>query len=104
MIVARLFLVEFGAFLLLFVALLGRQILARELAAWKRQGMPRIGAEGWVLAVVSTLTAVRYLWEFASHGLGLMPELSTGWLTVFGAGCVVYLGTKVVRMLGIQSE
>jgi len=101
MIVARLFVVEFGAFLLLFVALLGRQILAGKIAAWRRRGMPRVGVEGWVLAGVSVITAGRCLWQFWGVGLGLMPGLSTGWLAVFGAGCVTYLGTKAAR---IKSE
>jgi hypothetical protein len=102
---ARLFLVELGVFPLIFGCLLGRQILRRELVSMKQRGRVLGSAEGVVLFAIATITGTRYCLELlrtARHGP--LPELGIGWIAVFATSCAIYLGTKAVRVLRIQSK
>jgi hypothetical protein len=98
MYVAWLLRVEFGVLLLLFAALLARQLWQR-FAARKWAEMSG-SVEGWMLLAVVMIVAARYGFELVrAAGRGAMPGVGAGLLTLFGAGCAVYLATKAVRAI-----
>jgi hypothetical protein len=103
MTLGRLFLFEFGVFSLLFICLLGKQILRHELDSIKRRRTAFGSVEGVVLLAITTMTGARYSLKLVSAwGDGRLPELATGWIAAFGAGCAIYVGVKAVRSLQTQ--
>lgn len=101
----RIFLVGFGALWLLFVCLLCRQILRRQLVSMKQRQNALGSAEGMVLLAITIITGTRYCLEFVrAAGHALLPELAWGWIAAFAAGCAIYAGAKVVRVLRTQSK
>jgi hypothetical protein len=103
--VPRLFLLEFGAFLLFFVLLLGRQILLHELVIMKQRKNVLGSAEGVVLLVIVAMIGIRYFLELIdSARLRALPELEAGWIAVFGTGCAIYLGAKAVRVVRARNN
>ena len=101
----RLFLVELGAFSLVLLCLLARQILLHELLSMKLAGKALGSAEGALLLAVTTITGVRYSLEIArtpSHAA--LPELGIGWVGAFALTCAIYLGFKAVRSIRIESK
>ncbi len=101
----RIFLVGFGTIWLLFVCLLCRQILRRQLVSMKQRRNALGSAEGVVLLAITIISGTRYCIELARPaGRESLPELAWGWIAAFSAGCAIYVGTKVMRALRTQSK
>jgi hypothetical protein len=101
----RIFLVGFGALSLLFVCLLGRQILRRQLVSMKQRRNALGSAEGVVLLAITIITGTRYCLELVHPaGHGSLPELAWGWIAAFATGCAIYVGTKAMRVLRTKNK
>lgn len=105
MLVARLFLVEFGASSLLLILCLGRQILLHEMAR-RRRGLQWIGSVEAVILLAATLAvATRYLLLIIHERTSpTLPSVDIGWMMLFACGCVVYLAGKLIRVVSTSTE
>ena len=95
----------FGLFSLVFICLLGWQVIRRELASMKQAGRVPSSAEGIILLAITAAIGTRYCLELirtAAHGS--LPVLSNGWIAVFATGCAIYVGSKMARALKMQSK
>jgi hypothetical protein len=101
----RLFLVELGAFSLLLLCLVGRQILLHELLSMKLGGNGFGSAEGFLLLAVTIVTGVRYSLVIArTPWHAALPGLGIGWVAVFAFTCAIYLEIKGVRSFRIKRK
>lgn len=101
--VARLFSIEFGAFLLLFTFLLGRQLLSGLLLTQRNWLLIWHEPENHLLFIMTLIVGSRYCFKL-HHGMaaGRLPDIPTEWLVAFGCCCAIYLGAKVLRFFEVK--
>jgi hypothetical protein len=105
MTVTQLFLAAFGMFWLLFMSLLGRQILRHEISRINQRRNALGSAEGTMLLAMTTITGTKYCLELIhTSGSGSLPGLAREWIAAFAISCAVYVVTKALRVLRIHSR
>jgi hypothetical protein len=96
--VAWLFSVECGAFSLLLILSLGRQLMLHGFISAKHQHGFWGSIEGLALLSATLTVGIQYSMECLNERRSdQLPGITTPWLVTYGCACVIYLVAKIVR-------
>jgi hypothetical protein len=93
--------IEVGAFFAALLLLLGHRMAVGKISLRGMfsdpGGVGKMHPERLLLFMTTVVLVVVFSVRLLLGGLNEMPSLSTGWLMMFGASCLVYAGMKAFR-------